>query len=509
MAEDRAMQTADVSDQDLRADERSSAESDGPFHPRFIWFLTLLSGAVLWLRPLPSSLWLDELVTWWVVKDSFSDAIHRAYDFQGQSIAYYVVAWLTRHIGSAEWVLRLPSLAAMTLAAYLMYRLARRLLDREYARLTVFFFVLWPGLVFEASNARPYAIAILLVVASALALVRWLDRPTVGRLVAFAAFAAAIGYAHILYVFVLPAFLLYAIVRVRDGSTTARTRSVVGAFGLVAAIDVGLLWQGLALLDRRDTINLPSSLSIDWLANVITPTSIVAALVVGGGLAWLVRPWRLHIPEGERASAILVLAWLFVPFAIEAGLALTTQIHLLEVRYALMAVPAMVLVAAALLRSVAPPESRRIIAAILAIAAVVTLGGRLKYGEDWRWAASTADGVSTPHTVVLLQPGLVESAQLDWFRDPERLSYLEAPASYYSFDARIVPVPYVATPDALAFLDRELSQLPADTDRVLFVTRYNLGEFHPYLDGWLQANGWSVGPVRTDANMVVAEYDRA
>jgi len=46
--------------------------------------------------------------------------------------------------------------------------------------LTVFFFVLWPGLVFEASNARPYAIAILLVVASALALVRWLDRPTVG-----------------------------------------------------------------------------------------------------------------------------------------------------------------------------------------------------------------------------------------------------------------------------------------------------------------------------------------
>jgi hypothetical protein len=490
-------------------DEPSGHASDAAFHARFIWFLTILSGAVLWLRPLASSFWLDELVTWWVVKDAASDVLHRAYDFQGQSIAYYLIIWLVRHIGQQEWMLRLPSLLAVILAAFFMYRLALRLIDREFARVTVFVFVVWPGIVFEASNARPYAMAVLLVVAAALALVRWLDQPSAGRLLVFTAVAASIGYAHILFVFVLPAFLLYAFRRSRTNETAVRARSIILAFGLVAVVDLGLAWQTLALLGRRETINLPGTLSVDWLAGVVAPTGIFSALVVGGALAQMIKPWRLDLPAGHNTAATtLVLGWLFIPLAIEVSLALATHIHLLEPRYALMSAPAMVLVIAAFLRSVVPAESRRIVAAIVAISAVLALSGTLKYGEDWQWASSAAAAATTPHTVVLLHPGLVESAQLDWFPDAERRSYLETPTAYYPFAASMLPVPYLATPEALAFLDRELSNLPSGTDRLLFVTRYAADEFQPYLDGWLSSHGWTVGPVRRMAAMVVAEYDR-
>ena len=42
----------------------------------------------LWLLPLSSSLWLDETLTWWVIKDGAGHAIGRAFTYQ-QSPLYY------------------------------------------------------------------------------------------------------------------------------------------------------------------------------------------------------------------------------------------------------------------------------------------------------------------------------------------------------------------------------------------------------------------------------------
>jgi len=112
-----------------------------------------LSGEVLWLRPIGSSFWEDELVTWWVIDGSFREMLHRSYALLGQGALYYPLAWLVRHVSDKEWVLRLPSVIALV-GAYLLFLLATRLLDRELGRLAVLVFVLWPGIAFEASNAR-------------------------------------------------------------------------------------------------------------------------------------------------------------------------------------------------------------------------------------------------------------------------------------------------------------------------------------------------------------------
>src|SRR5437762_1489374 len=93
------------------ASEAAQREGDPDrAHKRFLAVLTALVVAALWIRPMFSSLWLDELGTWWVVKDRFSDAVERAFTYQGQPPLYYSIAWLARAIGGhSEFVLRLPS----------------------------------------------------------------------------------------------------------------------------------------------------------------------------------------------------------------------------------------------------------------------------------------------------------------------------------------------------------------------------------------------------------------
>jgi hypothetical protein len=185
-----------------------------------------------------------------------------------------------------------------------------------------------------------------------------------------------------------------------------------------------------------------------------------------------------------------------------------TSIHLFEPRYTLMAAPAAVLLSAAIVRSIDPYRARSIIVVLMVVFSALASFHFTKVGEDWRWAAATVNARGTDRSVVLLQAGLIESSQLDWFADPERASYLENPASYYRFDAPIVPVPFIPTPDATAFLDAELAQLPPGTERVYFVSRFPGDPFGHYLDGFMNARGWTAQEPVTQGGTTVAEYDR-
>ena len=482
---------------------------DERFHVRFLWAVTILSGSVLWLRPIASSFWEDELVTWWVIDGSFREMLHRSYALQGQSALYYPVAWLVRHVGDQEWVLRLPSLVAMVAAAYLLFRLATRLLDRELGRVTVLAFVVWPGVAVEASNARPYAIAVLVTIGSVLALVTWLDRGSRASMIVWIVLTALLAYAHIVFVLAIPAQILYAIARRRDGSTRVSTRAIVAGLAIVAVLDLGLVPQLIGIFDRRGSLVLPTILSFDWLGNLVIPAVFVCAIVVGGTIAWATASITIEPLRIDRSAAVLVLSWLLIPLIVVALLALTTSVRLLEWRYTLMAVPPGALLVAAILRAVHPPSARRIIAALLAVFSVWATAGVLKAGEDWRWAGSTAQAASDAHSVTLLHPGLVESGQLGWFSDPERRSYLMNPTAYYRFPEPVEPVPYVATADSEAFLARELADLPSSVDRIIYVTRFPGAGFLTYLQGWASASGWDVTQSQGRGNMVVMTLERS
>jgi dolichyl-phosphate-mannose-protein mannosyltransferase len=481
---------------------------DDRSHARFVWIVMLVSASIIWLVPFNSSLWLDELVTWWVIKDSLGDTVHRAFAFQGQTVVFYVLEWLVRHIGSQEWVLRAPSLIEVIAAAFIFYRLAERLLDKEFARISVLLFVLWPSVSFESSDARPYALALLLLVGAALMLIRWLDEPSLLRGAAFVLLAGLAGYAHLLFVLAIPPMLVYAVYRYRERSTEVGARGVVGAFALVGVLSLGLLTEVIALFERRGVLSLFDVVSFDTIARYSIPTAIFVAILVGSIIALFTVGWRFVMPAFEHSTAILLGWWLLFPTAVLIVIDLTTSIHLFEARYTLMAAPAAILLSAAIIRSIEPRRARSILVACVGVFSVVASVHLTKVGEDWRWGAADVNARGTDHSVVLLQAGLIESEQLDWFSDPERVSYLEAPASYYHFNAPILPVPFLSTPAADAVVNAEIDSLPPDVDRVYFVSRYPGDPFGHYLDGLMSARGWTEKQVATQAGTSVAEYDR-
>lgn len=93
------MTTIRAETQVLDAEPKTSNDRS---HARFLWIVLFVSASIIWLVPFNSSLWLDELVTWWVIKDGLGDTVHRAFDFQGQTVIFYVLEWLVRHIGSRD-----------------------------------------------------------------------------------------------------------------------------------------------------------------------------------------------------------------------------------------------------------------------------------------------------------------------------------------------------------------------------------------------------------------------
>ena len=486
----------------------SAPGPDARYHGRILWLLAILGGGVLWLRPIASSLWMDELVTWWTIKDSLGETVSRSLTYQGTSPLYYLISWSVAQLGQAEWILRLPSLAAACAAVYLMYRLAIRLLDRDFARLTVVTFVVWPAISFEASNARPYAIAIMLAVGSWLALVRWMDEGRTKDALLYVLCGALVIYTHYLFIFIFPPQLLYALVRAREGSSNVRSRSIWLSMGAIAALSLPTVVQLLSLFGRSASLTIPGEVSVGWLSDLLLPAAAICALILGGALAWLSDTVSLRFPSVRRSAVVLVLAWLLFPLLTLGAISLFTPLRFLTARYTLSAAPAACLFLAGCFRAIAPPSARRVVVLVFVILSVLQLAGPFKAKEDWRWTAEQVHAMSSGRTVVLLHPALVESSQLDWFADPERNSYLLNPTSYYDFPGDIIGVPYLVNRDSEAYLAAQLDPVLSTVDSVVYVTRFPVVPYRAWLEGRLGELGWQVAKVESRGSMVVVQFVR-
>ena len=95
--------------------------------------LVVITAALLWLPPLDSSLWLDEIDTAFTVKDGVLTAISRNLRAHPQCSTLYnaiLAAWVGL-FGTSEVVLRLPSVLATVVGLVFLFRIGARLVDRE------------------------------------------------------------------------------------------------------------------------------------------------------------------------------------------------------------------------------------------------------------------------------------------------------------------------------------------------------------------------------------------
>jgi hypothetical protein len=214
-------------------------------------------------------------------------------------------------------------------------------------------------------------------------------------------------------------------------------------------------------------------------------------------------------PVHARSSTLVLLGtWLLFPVVTLFLVSTLTPVDFLSPRYFASVAPAIALLAGWAIASLQPAAVRRLVAFALAILSVLAFGGLLKNGEDWRGTAAFERAHADPDTIVLLHPALVESAQLDWFTDPEKRSYLLSVQSYYPMEGRVLPMPYVLDNEARAYLEGLVTDELTGADRFLLVTRYPLVPFRDWLDGRLGSEGYVSRLIGTFGTIKVFEFAR-
>ena len=341
----------------------ADASAPGRLAHRLLFALVLVLGA--WLRihgfDRPG-LWVDEYGTWWVVAaDGYAGVAARAWEVQGQSPFYYlIVRGCVDVFGLHSWSLRLPSLVFGILVLPLGYGVTRELFrDRRLALLATAALALHAPLIRYAQEARPYALALALSLASFMLFVRVLRGGGLGERIAHAVVTAATVYAHYLFGVVLLVQAGHAIFQ-RPAARRPALLTLGGA-ALLTAPAGPQLWQLFARRRSLDWVAEPAS-SADALGAVaqkfVDPWPLgLAAMTVVVLLAFGARAWRGD-PDDHPG---LVLTWLLVPFALVALLLALLDVNLIDRRYLLCAAPAARILVAALL---AIPRRRPLIDAL-------------------------------------------------------------------------------------------------------------------------------------------------
>jgi hypothetical protein len=339
--------------------------------------VALVAGLVFffWTR---SDLWLDEALSVNIARLPLGD-LREALKHDGAPPLYYLLlhVWTAR-LGSGDWAVRALSGVCMVGAAVALWFVGRRIAGATCGWITVLLFALNPYAIRFATEARMYALEMLLVSCGILAFRRALESPKLGRLAVFALIVALLLYTQYwaLYLLLVIGVLLVALAWRGTYAHAARRMLLAMVIGGLAFAP----WLSTFLFQRAHTgtpwgepvfPGLPWGYTIrDFAGGPTQEGGLLLVPIIGLlllGLFGTARDGRrididLHTVPGARWEAIVGSATLFVGFTLNyvAGGAF-------ETRYSAVVFPLFVVVVARGVTTLAAP---RVQAAVL----VVVLG---------------------------------------------------------------------------------------------------------------------------------------
>lgn len=459
----------------------------------YVLAVGLIGVASLWIRPLWSSLWLDETGTFWVIQGGLRDVFQRGLDFQGQFPLYHVLLWgWIKLFGTSEVALRLPSVIGAAVAAWLCYRLASRLLgDLRGASLAACVFVLLPPVAFAAGDARPYALALATLLGATLALVRWLASQRPRDAIAYLVLAAVTLYLHYLFALALVPHLFLALKILRkDGRQVGRI--VVLAAAALAVLMLPTVPHLIDVFGRRRAMSLMTFGSVAELLAWIVPPAVVVAYLAGRFAKVPNDGRRSRTAETVPRETLMFLAmWLVLPPAILFLVSSISGVGLFAQRHYLSSVPALASLAASAF-AVLTPRRQRI--AIVTLGLIVLLmhpaPHHTPWRSDWRAAAEAVNGVVERADVpVFVYTGFSESSEMDRILDDERSRPFLAPFTAYPIEGTTYPLPFSLTTQAEAYASRILADVAPDATQIVLITT----ELKETYDVWLAERTSALG----------------
>jgi hypothetical protein len=407
-----------------------------------MWALLALCIARLWLVPLSSSFWVDELVTAFVVKYPAHPSFAVAPQVP-QSVYYWLPRIALAISGPSEVSFRIPSMLVMAIALWLAARLAARLIHPAAGWFAVFAALSLRGVDYHAIDARPYALGMMVSAAAIFFLVRWLDTAHWRDAAALVVGAALLWRVHLLFwpfYLVLAAYAAARLLR-KDTPVPWPQWIIVVTATIVSLLPQAFRAIALARNAQAHVIVPPPTLhefehELKW--NVPLLCGVAAYL-------WnrRLRGRALSLPENPDTGAwILILCWWLIhPLCIFLYSHLTGNSIYVD-RYLSLMLPGVALTATACVALSMPATDAaqrwRLAAAGMAVAALVTQGhlGSAWYRHDisdWRTAAQEVTRFSGDAAAPVVIPSpFVEAREPAWTPEYPLPGFLYAHLERYS-----------------------------------------------------------------------------
>ena len=412
------------------------------------WFLgALLAVCIvrLWLMALPSSFWIDEMATVFVVQHG---ADHPSFAVAPQvpdSLYYWLPRASSRWFGQSEVAYRFPSILAAGLALWLIARLAVRLVHPRAAWFAAFACIALHDFNEHAVDARPYALGICAGAACIWFLVRWLDFAHRRDALLFALCGALLWPIHLIYWPFYLVLALYTALRLARRETSVGIWRAAGVFLLIAGALIPAAWRALQLMRHAGAHviqPLPSLHHFEWTLRWKLPLLAgVAAWLLGRLLRWK----RERQPVSRSAVELALAWWLMQPVCLFAYSYLTGHSAYVP-RYLSISLPGLALVATFTVFPFFGSAQWKPMAAVVGIGALALLGQwNTVWPEhqhsDWRGAAAAANR-ETPGIPVICTSPFVEGQPPHWRPDYPLPGFLYAHLAVYPIRGQILPFPF-------------------------------------------------------------------
>jgi hypothetical protein len=402
-----------------------------------------------------SDMWLDEALSVNIARLPLHD-LHAALKEDGAPPLYYVLLhfWM-RAFGTGNVAARSLSGVCMAGAVVATWFAARRFAGTTVAWVAVILMALNPYAIRYATEARMYALEILLVACGILVVQRALEKPTWGRVAVFGVLVALFIYTQYwaFYLLVVVAMLLAWMAWRGEHQTGARRLLIAGAVGMLAFLP----WVPTFLYQRAHTgtpwgtpvlPGIPLGYTLRDFAGGASGTTadrqegwllffLLFALLLFGVFARAIDERRLELDLWTEPAARAM------SFMLTAGLAVSLTLNYLaggafQSRYSAIVFPFFILLIA---RGTGLLRDPRIFIGVLVVASILGFAGgvrnvvtqRTQAGEVARVLRSEAkpgdvvvycpDQIG-PSVHRLVQPGLDEFVYPS-FAGPERIDWVD------------------------------------------------------------------------------------
>jgi uncharacterized membrane protein len=291
-----------------RSRRRAPARVLGFTDAQLVIGLVVVAAALRFPTLATQSFWHDEAVTVGrVLKPSLGGTLHAVGSSEATPPFYYVLAWLwTRVFGLGEFGIRSMSALFGVALVPVMWGAGRRLLWPRAGLVAAALTAVSPFLVWYSQEARAYILLAFLCGASLLLLARALERPSTGRLAAWAVVCALALATHYFAVFLIVPEALWLLLGAGGPYWRKAVAIAVPAAASLAVLPLALQQGGLRHDGWIGRIPLGTRLTGTAKAFVTDPTGAPSPLVyVVIGACIVIAVWLLWT-RGQRDERSLV-----------------------------------------------------------------------------------------------------------------------------------------------------------------------------------------------------------